>query len=252
MADKTKTIIDNVSSSIVNVKQQCLSSAVAAFVLKIKNADKVVINGLSSDNQGSATTNCSQSSDIEVKSIYGNLSSILDTVIQASPSQDNIKKTFISTLTSAIDINVVTTCFSNAVAAVQLDISNVPAGGTVTFDNVKVRDRATATISSCIQTVAVHVGGKPMSMKEYIDANVGWMASVGGVNRSVADSANETATTKTTSTVPKPPITTIFYCPKLSAESQASYDTDLVVVWVLTFLLGLVTLGRIVYYTNYK
>lgn len=239
MTSKSQTIINLVSNTIVNVKQQCLSSAAAAFVLKIQNADKVVISGLTADNQGQATTNCSQSTDLEVKSIYGNLSDILDTAIQASPSQDNMKKTFIATLTSAIDINVVTTCFSNAVAAVQLEISNVPAGGTVTFDNVKVQNRATSTISSCIQTVAVHVGGKNMSMKEYIDANVGWMTSVGGVNKTITDSTN-TAAAAAAAAVTKP---TIFRC----VDGASLYDTDLIIVWVLTFLIGLVALGWIVY-----
>lgn len=246
MPSKTDTIIDCVSSAIVNVKQQCLASAAAAFVLKIQNADKVVINGLSSNNQGTATTNCSQSTDIEVKSIYGNLNDLLNTAIQASPSQDNVKKTFIATLTSAININVVTTCFSNALAAVQLTISNVPAGGVVTFDNVKVHNQATATISSCIQTVAVHVGGTNMTMKEYIDANVGWMTSVS--RQTVSDSTNTSVSSPATTVappLPPPPTSSIFHCPQ--KEDVDSYDTDLVVVWVLIALFGLITLGRILY-----
>lgn len=236
-ADKTNTIINCVSSAIVNVKQQCLSSAAAAFVLKIQNADKVVIHGLTSDNEATESTNCSQTNDIEVKSIYGNLTDMLNTVIQALPNQANVKKTFIATLTSAINVQVVTTCFSNALAAVKIDISNVPAGGTVTFDNVKVQNKATAAISSCIQTVAVHVGGKNLSMKEYIDANVGWMTAVGGTNATKTDNV---ATVK----IPPPPVASVFKC---ETASSKYYDTDLLVIWILTIVLGLVTVGRVVY-----
>lgn len=244
MSDKSKTIINYVSSAIVNVKHQCLSSAAAAFVLKIQNADKVVINGLSSNNQANATTNCKEADDVDVRSIYGNLSDILNTAIQASPSQANIKKTFIATLTSAIDINVVTTCFSNALAAVELDISNVPKGGTVTFDNVKVQNRATAAINSCIQTVAVHVGGKDMTMQDYIEANVGWMTSVTGTRSQTSVQEQGQEQQQQAAKIPPPPVGNVFRCP---AATDRMYDTDLIVVWVLIVLCGLVAVGRIVW-----
>lgn len=242
MSDKTQAIINYVSSTIVNVKQQCLTSAAAAFVLKIQNADKVVIHGLTSNNTGTAVRNCAQSNDIEVKSIYGNLARILDTAIQASPSQDNMKKTFIATLTSAININVVTTCFSNAIAAIQLDISNV--GGTVTFDNVRVTTRATAVIASCIQKVAVHVGGSDMSMQDYIAANVGWMSSVTGLNSHTTETSQVSVSSQT-KVVKPPPMDRIFQCPE---NIKGKYAVWLIVVWILTVLFGLVAAGRIVYY----
>lgn len=178
MGDKTTAVLNSVSQAVYNVRQSCVASALSIQTVAASNDKSVDINGLDMTNTASTQVNsCTETSSVDMQSIYGNMDTLLNQVIKAANGMEGTKKTFIATLKSAITVDVVNNCTALAISATKVLVQQAQS---VTFDNVRISNIATATIQKCLQTVNIVIGGQPTTLEDYVKQNEPWMASVAG------------------------------------------------------------------------
>lgn len=168
-----EAIVNTVAKSIVKIKQNCLADAVANFNLTIQNADTVSITGLSVNNTASSSSvGCNSTSQVDMRSLLGNVKADLANLIQTTPLHAQVKATFIATLAESVTVDVVNTCYAAAVAAVSINLQN---SDNITIDNVVIQNTALATIVSCLQNVQIKTGDGSLPMTKFIQENEAWM-----------------------------------------------------------------------------
>ena len=175
MGPKATAVLNYVSHSIYNVRQSCVTSAIAAQTVAVDGAQEINISGLDMHNQ--ATTHvgeCTETSQLDMQNIYGGMDALRSRIQVAAAGMEGTRDTFVVSLKSAVTVDVVNQCVARAVSATSVMVNH--AGGTVTFDNVKLTNMATASIQKCLQTVSV--AGTPL--EKFIEQNEAWMGAVAG------------------------------------------------------------------------
>jgi hypothetical protein len=191
MGDKTTAVLNAVSQAVYDVRQSCIASAIAVQTVAATDDKSVTIDGLDMTNTASTQVDsCTQTSSVDMQSIYGNMDTLLNQVVKAASGMEGAKRTFIATLKSVITVSVVDTCTALAISATKVLVQHAKS---VTFDNVRLGNIATATIQKCLQTVDIVVGGQPTTLETYIKQNESWMAGVSGSEPSSSSNGNPLA-----------------------------------------------------------
>lgn len=181
MGPKATAVLKYVSQCIYNVRQSCITAAVAAQTVQVDSAQAVDISGLDMTNQATTRVGeCTQTSQADMQSIYGAMDALQTRVQVAAAGMEGVRSQFIASLKSAVSVSVVNQCVALATSTTSVLVQH--ASGTVTFDNVRLVNVATAAIQKCVQSVQVSVGGHTMPLEAYVEQNEAWMGAVAGAD----------------------------------------------------------------------
>lgn len=165
---KTSTVLNIISSVMVSVNQNCITTAANSAILEFGKAKVVNINGLTIASTISNSQNCTVEQNVQIGPLHDELkSTLLDHMRTAANAINGDTVSLVTNISESITATVVSSCMATAINSLNIDIQNVP--GKITIHDVNISQKATASIAQCLTKANIRVGNVPL--QNFIEDN---------------------------------------------------------------------------------